>query len=98
MVIEPLHRQFDLLLVNYDEVPFLRRLLANETIGVLIRDSLPGQVGLNKGNPGLKMCSNAFVVGKILAFLRCDRIRIEIAQTPASNHDTWSPVDTPYVL
>ena len=71
-VVEPLHYKLDFLLSDCGEVTLLRKVLANETIHILVSSSLPGCVWMGKIDISTKVTSNSFMFRKLFAIIRRD--------------------------
>ena len=51
------------------EVPFLRKVLSEQTIGVFMGAAFPGRIGMRKVVFELEQLSDLFMISKLLAML-----------------------------
>lgn len=66
-MIESIHGEADLLVVDGIEAAFLGEVLAHQSVGVLVGAALPGSVGMGEVEGRIELLGDGLVSGKFLA-------------------------------
>ena len=75
-VVEPVHRIIHLILAHLEQVSLLGKELTQQAIVVLIEPPLPGAVRMRKVHPGLQTLGDEFMLGKLLAIVKGQRLAL----------------------